>query len=102
MIPKSEHRFPSFARRSGLREGGRRKVGSDHAPEKITGMYQAIVFLPLLGCLIAGLFGRTIGARPSELVTTVFLFASMLLSWFAFYDVGFAQHDTRVPISLWI
>ena len=39
-------------------------------------MYQAIVFLPLLGCLIAGFFGRVIGARPSELVTTLFLFVS--------------------------
>ena len=29
-------------------------------------MYQAIVFLPLLGCLIAGFFGRIIGARPSD------------------------------------
>ena len=33
-------------------------------------MYQAIVFLPLGGFLIAGLFGRFIGPRPSELATT--------------------------------
>ena len=46
-------------------------------------MYAAIVFLPLLGSAIAGLFGRLIGARPSELVTTVLLFASMVLSWIA-------------------
>jgi hypothetical protein len=26
-------------------------------------MYQAIVFLPLIGFLIAGLFGRAIGAK---------------------------------------
>ena len=37
-------------------------------------MYQAIVFLPLLGFLIAGLFGRQLGARPAELVTTGLLF----------------------------
>ncbi len=43
-------------------------------------MYQAIVFLPLAGFLIAGLFGRVIGARASELVTTCFLFLSCLLS----------------------
>ncbi len=39
-------------------------------------MYQAIVFLPLLGSLIAGLFGRVIGARPAELITTTLLFVS--------------------------
>ena len=33
-------------------------------------MYELIVFLPLLGFLIAGLFGRQIGDRASELVTT--------------------------------
>ena len=31
-------------------------------------MYQAIVFLPLLGFLIAGLFGKKIGDRASEVV----------------------------------
>src|SRR5207247_4963274 len=43
-----------------------------------------------------------IGSRPAELVTTVFLFASMLLSWFAFVDVGFAHHDSRVALFPWI
>jgi len=42
------------------------------------------------------------GSRPAELVTTVFLFASMLLSWFAFVDVGFLHHDTRVSLLSWI
>jgi NADH-quinone oxidoreductase subunit L len=120
-------------------------------------MYQAIVFLPFLGALIAGLIalagaharypGGTpaagaedhahgpvdesharaapsvegphaaiapsaaeehpaeppaAGSLPAELVTTVFLFASMLLSWFALADVGFAHHDARVSIFPWI
>jgi NADH-quinone oxidoreductase subunit L len=65
-------------------------------------MYQAIVFLPLLGSAIAGLFGRLIGARPSELVTTVLLFASMLLAWIGFAQVGFGHHDARVMITPFI
>jgi NADH-quinone oxidoreductase subunit L len=65
-------------------------------------MYQAIVFLPLIGCLIAGLFGRVIGARPSELVTTVFLLASMVLSWIALAQVGFGHHEERVALFNWI
>ena len=39
-------------------------------------MYAAIVFFPLLGSIIAGLFGRFIGARASEIVTTALLIAS--------------------------
>ncbi|MGE3145619.1 MAG: NADH-quinone oxidoreductase subunit L [Pseudorhodoplanes sp.] len=65
-------------------------------------MYQAIVFLPLLGCLIAGLFGRVIGARPSELVTTIFLFASMVLSWIALAQVGFGHHEERIQLFQWM
>ncbi|MGA2126080.1 MAG: NADH-quinone oxidoreductase subunit L [Xanthobacteraceae bacterium] len=65
-------------------------------------MYQAIVLLPLLGCLIAGLLGRIIGPRPSELVTTVFLFAAMLLSWIAFVDVGFGHGDAHIVLARFI
>ena len=65
-------------------------------------MYQAIVFLPLLGFLIAGLFGRAIGARASEVVTTSFLFIACLLAWIAFFSVGFGDHDTRVQVMKWI
>ena len=53
-------------------------------------MYHAIVFLPLVGFLIAGLAGRVIGARASELVTTGLLFVSCALSWVAFVSVGFS------------
>src|SRR5205823_14511147 len=42
------------------------------------------------------------GSRPAELVTTVLLFGSMLLSWVAFVDVGFAHHDARVTLFPWI
>ncbi|MEP9353687.1 NADH-quinone oxidoreductase subunit L [Xanthobacter sp. KR7-65] len=65
-------------------------------------MYQAIVFLPLLGFLIAGLFGKKIGDRASEVVTTSFLFVACLLSWIAFFSVGFGEHDTRVQVMKWI
>jgi NADH-quinone oxidoreductase subunit L len=42
------------------------------------------------------------GSRAAELVTTVFLFASMLLSWFAFVDVGFGHHDSHGAIFSWM
>src|SRR5215469_2948457 len=42
------------------------------------------------------------GSRSAEVVTTVFLFASMLLSWLAFVDVGFGHHDSHVALFPWI
>ena len=65
-------------------------------------MYQAIVFLPLLGAVIAGLFGRLLGPRPSEIVTTAFLLAAMVLSWIAFVLVGFNGQEARIPIAGWM
>src|ERR1051326_1023235 len=65
-------------------------------------MYAAIVFLPLLGFFIAGLFGRMIGDRPSELVTTGLLFVSAALSCYAFYDVNFLGHSAIVQVAPWI
>ena len=57
-------------------------------------MYQAIVFLPLAGFLIAGLFGRFIGPRPSELVTTSLLFVAAALAWVTF--AGFLTGQSPV------
>ncbi|HKU65659.1 MAG TPA: NADH-quinone oxidoreductase subunit L [Rhizomicrobium sp.] len=65
-------------------------------------MYAAIVFLPLLGSAIAGLFGRLIGNRASELVTTGLLFASAALSVVAFKDVALDGHNYVIPILPWI
>jgi NADH-quinone oxidoreductase subunit L len=65
-------------------------------------MYHAIVFLPLVGFLIAGLFGRLIGPRPSELVTTLLLMIAAALSWVAFVQVGFGSGTTRVQVATWM
>jgi len=65
-------------------------------------MYAAIVFLPLLGSVIAGLFGRVIGARASELVTTGLLFVSAALSAIAFARVGFGGQDSILPLFPWV
>jgi NADH-quinone oxidoreductase subunit L len=65
-------------------------------------MVQAIVFLPLLGFLIAGSLGRVIGPRPSEIVTTGFLITGAILSWFVFFQVGYGSGPFKVAIAPWI
>jgi NADH-quinone oxidoreductase subunit L len=61
-------------------------------------MYAAIVFLPLLGFLIAGPFGWRIGDRPSELVTTGLLFVSGVLSWVVFFQVAIGTAPASVSV----
>src|ERR1700742_3639558 len=67
-------------------------------------MYDLIVFLPLLGFLIAGLFGNQIGPRPSEIVTTGLLAVSGVLAWIGFVQVGLGgegDHALVVPVANW-
>ncbi len=67
-------------------------------------MYDLIVFLPLLGFLIAGLFGRQIGPRASELVTTSLLGVSAFLAWIAFFSVGAGHQEQAlvIPVANWL
>src|SRR5687768_15803679 len=120
-------------------------------------MYQAIVFLPLLGCIVAAVISlagararhpgadpaggaedhaadhgphagggapsphgdhavihashhedghahapAAAGSRAAELVTTLFLFVSMVLSWMALYRVGFGHQDSREVLLAWM
>jgi NADH-quinone oxidoreductase subunit L len=63
-------------------------------------MYDLIVFLPLVGFLIAGLFGAWIGARGAELITTGLLAVSFVLSWIAFVQVG-GGATAHIPVANW-
>lgn len=65
-------------------------------------MYEAIVFLPLVGCLIAGLFGRQIGVTASQWVTCGGLVISALLSWVAFYNVALQGQAETIQVLTWI
>jgi NADH-quinone oxidoreductase subunit L len=66
-------------------------------------MYAAIVFLPLLGAAIAGLLGRVIGARLSELVTTGLLFVAAALSIVSFAHVALGGAPGQIlPLLPWI
>ena len=66
-------------------------------------MYSAIVFLPLLGALIAGFLGRQIGTKASELITSGLLTISAVLSWVAFFTVGLGDGETQhVTVARWI
>jgi NADH-quinone oxidoreductase subunit L len=65
-------------------------------------MYTIIVFLPLLGALIAGFFGRKLGDMGSGVLTSGFLVLSGILSWVAFFDVGFGHATGRIEVMEWI
>ncbi|HYH70965.1 MAG TPA: NADH-quinone oxidoreductase subunit L [Methyloceanibacter sp.] len=65
-------------------------------------MYQAIVFLPLLGAIFAGFFGRAVGARAAEVITTTLVLITAALSWLAFYQVALQGQEERIELLRWI
>jgi len=65
-------------------------------------MYQAILFLPLVGALFAGFLGRFVGARPSEVITTTLVMITALLSWLAFYQVAIQGQEQRIELLRFI
>ncbi|MGF1476910.1 MAG: NADH-quinone oxidoreductase subunit L [Geminicoccaceae bacterium] len=64
-------------------------------------MYALIVFLPLVGALIAGFFGRMIGDRGAQIVTCSLLVISALLSLIAIFTVP-GTGVTKVHLLSWI
>jgi NADH-quinone oxidoreductase subunit L len=65
-------------------------------------VYAAIVLLPILASAVAGLFGRLIGARASEIVTTGALVVSAALSAYVFVDVAILGNAQTVVLAQWI
>lgn len=60
----------------------------------------ALVFAPLVGALIAGLFGRRIGNLASQSVTTGLLLAACALSWTTFYQVIWGSWPGQFTLTL--
>jgi NADH-quinone oxidoreductase subunit L len=61
-----------------------------------------IVFGPLVGSIIAGLFQRYIGDRAAQIITTGLLILSALLSAWVFYDVIFAENVRTLHLATWM
>ena len=71
-------------------------------------IYTLILFLPLIGAMVAGLTGTRFGSqlvpeRASMLLTTGLLFATAALSWIVFLGVAFGDRpDEVITIMRWM
>ena len=62
----------------------------------------SILVLPLLASIIAGFFGKLIGDRNSEIVTSLLVTISAILSTIVFYNVIINQYQENIIIATWI
>ncbi len=65
-------------------------------------MYVLIVFLPLLGAILAGFFSSVLKDRGSQIVTSGFLVVSALLSWVGFFDFMGGAEPLTVDLASWM
>ena len=65
-------------------------------------MYASIVFLPLIGALIAGWLSLSHRDRAAELVTVIGLLTSLLFSVIAFVQVGIGGQPVTIDLARWI
>jgi len=61
-----------------------------------------IVFLPLIASIVSGFFGKRIGDRSSEILTSFFVSVSAILSLIIFYKVLAYNYNNNVVIATWI
>ena len=65
-------------------------------------MVYLIVFLPLLGSIIAGFWGRRLGDKLSLYLTSTLLLISMTLSWITFWQLSSNHVDKVYPLMEWM
>jgi NADH-ubiquinone oxidoreductase chain 5 len=61
-------------------------------------MYLLIIILPLLGSIISGFFGRKVGIKGGQLITSCFILITTLLACFAFIEVGFNNISLEINL----
>jgi len=62
----------------------------------------SLLFLPLVASITSGFFGKYIGDRASEIITSLFISISAILSLILFYNVIVNHYESNVVISTWI
>ena len=65
-------------------------------------MIYFIVFLPLLGSILAGFWGRKLGDKLSMYLTSSLLVISMIIGWVEFIKLSTNHIDKTYPLMTWI
>jgi NADH-ubiquinone oxidoreductase chain 5 len=65
-------------------------------------MYLVIIFLPLLGSIASGFFGRKIGITGSHFITCSSVVITTILSIIAFFEVGLNNIPVTINVARWV
>ena len=65
-------------------------------------MELSVITLPLIASIISGFFGKYIGDRNSELITSFLVSVSAIISLVIFYNVIIYDYEENIIIATWI
>lgn len=65
-------------------------------------MYLALIALPLIGAIVGGFRGRSLGVTGSQLITTGCLMTSAVLALIAFYEVALCRSPVSITLGTWV
>ena len=65
-------------------------------------MEYLIIFLPLIGSIIAGFFGKFVGDKGAQIITSFFVSLTAILSLIIFYKVIIDGYSNNLFIANWI
>jgi NADH-ubiquinone oxidoreductase chain 5 len=65
-------------------------------------MYLSIIFLPLLGSIVSGFFGRKVGVNGARMLTCLSIIITTIFAIIAFFDVGFNNNSVSIYLFKWL
>jgi NADH-ubiquinone oxidoreductase chain 5 len=65
-------------------------------------MYLVLLYLPLISCLISGLFGRFLTPKGVGFFSTLSILASFFISCFCFFEVGLSNCSCYIKLFSWV
>lgn len=65
-------------------------------------MYLSIIFLPLLGSVVSGFFGRKSGITGSHIISSSSVIITTILAIIAFFEIGFNNNSVSISLFEWL
>ncbi len=65
-------------------------------------MYLVIIILPLLGSIFSGFFGRNLGTKGAQLITSSSILITTFFALLAFIEVGYNNIPVSIDLIRWI
>ena len=65
-------------------------------------MYLIVILLPLLGAIVSGFFGRIVGTKGAQIITSISILITTLMSILLFIEVGLNDIPVSIYLCRWL